>query len=72
VPENGHATANMAVPRWQLDLQNTPSACYLSTIQQVRQVQKRPEFWYSLCILPHCKVFALARIQRRARFGIKP
>jgi hypothetical protein len=54
----------MAVPRWQRDLKDTLWACYPSTIQQVRLVPKHPELWYSLCILPHRKAFALARIQK--------
>jgi hypothetical protein len=31
VPQNRHATANTAVPRWHLDVHNGHTACHCST-----------------------------------------
>src|SRR5258708_17009212 len=68
MPENGHATANAAVPRWQRNLKEHSCGLLSSTNQQVRMVPKHAELWYSLCVFPHREAFALARIQTSSAF----
>jgi len=68
MPENGHATANAAVPRWQRNLKEHSFGLLSSTNQQVRLGPKYAELWYSLCVFPRREAFALARIQASSTF----
>jgi hypothetical protein len=49
VPQNGHATANAAVPPWQSEKLRFPSAPYLTTNQQVRPFQEHQALWQAYC-----------------------
>src|SRR3979490_3440897 len=63
MPQNGHSTANTAVPRWQRDLKNALSACYPPTNQQVRVVPNHVELWHPRCISPEREAFAMSEMR---------
>jgi hypothetical protein len=60
VPQNGHATANAAVPLWQFNYAGCLSTPHLTTNQQVRLSLVRIALWQARCTIPfagHVRLF---------------
>jgi hypothetical protein len=62
VPQNGHATANTAVPLWQWDLGSALSARHPTTNQVSSATLGTFRVWPQWCIFPEYEAFAMARV----------